>query len=448
MLWQWFNWYRVPVALAPAAWLVFALPLASQTYLPAVPGGLNDTERIEQALDACNSPKTRCRVQLGPGVFEVEPIVVENFHGTFVGAGIGNTVIKAKPGLEVHFTLSAPPSKDNRWPLLFSFLSGDFTIADMSIRVEEYQPVKAYKWLPDYPDTFFMDGIVAISQKAGRPAPKARIEHVELSGADGDAGPFYGYNLPSGFGVNTNCPLFFGAFFFNPPMSGGSLRVKDSILKRGASGFGTLKTAGIEVELTGNRILESIIGIEIDVASESDFRIFNNVLDAWSCGISFWQTPYLDPDGWGPPKPSRYYVSRNAIRASQIVDLLGAGISIKDDYTGIPGERARLDAIIDSNKISSSASQGGQPGYGVWLQATAGSRIVNNQVEGAGIVALAVDGAKQCRLLFNSIEKFHAAKAQLWFSPASSDCLAVGVPQGVTVLDEGKNNKITGRWWN
>ena len=38
----------------------------AQTYLPAIPGSLDDTQRIEQALDACNAPEKRALYGWGP----------------------------------------------------------------------------------------------------------------------------------------------------------------------------------------------------------------------------------------------------------------------------------------------------------------------------------------------------------------------------------------------
>lgn len=54
------------------------------------------------------------RRHLGPGTFHVGLIVADEFNGAFVGAGIGQTIVRAMPDIPANFSLLEPYGKDNR----------------------------------------------------------------------------------------------------------------------------------------------------------------------------------------------------------------------------------------------------------------------------------------------------------------------------------------------
>ncbi len=165
------------------------------------------------------------------------------------------------PDIPANFSLLVPYGKGNRLPNLVGFLGGTFTVADMSIRAKEYHPVQGYQFLPGFPTTYFLNGLLTISQKPAGSAPHARVERVELSGADGDAGAFYGKPLPAGTGVNVNALLFFGGFLFNPVVTGGSFEARDVRLNRAITGFHTLRTEDSRIRVTNSLIAESVTGL-------------------------------------------------------------------------------------------------------------------------------------------------------------------------------------------
>ena len=135
--------------------MLSASPARADIYLEAIPGSLDDTARIEAALDACSFPAPACTVRLGPGTFRVGLIVAEEFNGAFVGAGIGLTIIEAMPDIPASFSLLEPYGKADGLPNLVGFLGGTFTVADMSIRANEYHPMQGYQFLPGFPTTYF-----------------------------------------------------------------------------------------------------------------------------------------------------------------------------------------------------------------------------------------------------------------------------------------------------
>jgi hypothetical protein len=425
---------------------LLSAPLArADIYLEAIPGSLDDTARIEAALDACSAPAPACTVRLGPGTFHVGLIVAEEFNGAFVGAGIGQTVIKAMPDIPANFSLLEPYGKGNRLPNLIGFLGGRITVADMSIRVEGYQPVQGHQYLPGFPTTYFMNALLTFSQKPGGTAPHARVHRVELSGADGDAGAFYGKPLPPGMGVNLNTPLFFGGFLFNPVVIGGSFEARDVLLHRAITGFHTLRTEDSRVTVTNAIITESVTGLGAVLASNCDIRYEANSVEAWQFGVDLSQPARLDPEGWVPSQPSRFAVARNVVRLTQNMPGIAVGIRAIDDFAGSPDGR-RLEAWVANNDVTVT----GLPGlrYGIRLIGSEGARLVNNSIAGDGRGGILVDYAVGCRIQSTDFQAFTpegpagTPVAHLLLGPNSSDCVAVTVPASATVIDAGTNNVV------
>jgi parallel beta-helix repeat protein len=421
-------------------------PIArADIYLEAIPGSLDDTARIEAALDGCSFPAPACTVRLGPGTFWVGLIVAEEFNGAFVGAGRGLTIVEAMPNIPVSFSLLEPYGKANRMPNLVGFLGGTFTVADMSIRANEYHPMQGYTWLPGLATTYFLNALLTVSQKPGGTAPLVRVERVELSGADGDAGAFYGKPLPPGMGVNLNTPLFFGGFLFNPVVTGASFDARDVQLNRAITAFHTLRTEDSRITVTDAVVTASVTGLGAVLASNCHIRYEGNTVDAWQFGVDLAQPATLDPEGWVPSQPSRFAIARNILRVTQIMPGLAAGFRATDDFAGSPDGR-RLEAWVANNDITVT----GLPGmrFGIRLIGSEGARLVNNHIAGDGRGGVLVDYSRGCRIQSTSFEAFTpqgpvgSPVAHLLLAPNSGDCVAVTVPVSATVIDAGTNNVV------
>lgn len=425
--------------------LLAAHPARADIYLEAIPGSVDDTARIEAALDACSSPAPACTVTLGPGTFRIGLIVAEEFNGAFVGAGIGRTILEAIADIPANFDLLVPYGKSNRMPNLIGFLGGKVMVSDMSIRALEYHPMQGYSWLPGFPTTYFLNGLLTFSQKPGGTAPRVRVERVELSGADGDAGVFYGKPLPVGQGVNVNSLLFFGGFLFNPVVTGGSIDVRDVRLHRSIAAFHTLRTEASPVRVATSVVTASVTGLLGVLASDSDIRFEGNTVQAWQFGIDLSQPATLDPEGWVPSRQSRFLVARNAVQVTQNMPIVSVGIRAIDDFAGSPGGR-RLDAWIANNDIEVT----GPPAlrFGMRLVGSEEARVVNNRVAGTGRGGVFVDYARGCRIQSTSFQAFTpqgpagTPVGHLVFAPNAADCVAVAVPMSAIVVDAGTNNVV------
>lgn len=426
---------------------MLSAPLArADIYLEAIPGSLDDTARIEAALDACSAPQPACTVRLGPGIFRVGLIVAEEFNGAFVGAGIGQTIIEAMPDIPANFSLVVPYGKDNRLPNLIGFLGGRVTVADMSIRVEGYHPVQAHQYLPGFPTTYFMNALLTFSQKPGGTAPHARVHRVELSGADGDAGAFYGKPLPPGMGVNLNAPLFFGGFLFNPVVTGGTFEARDVRSSRAITGFHTLRTEDSRVTVTNAVVSEAVTGLLAVLASNCDIRYEANIVEAWQFGVDLSQSATLDLEGWVPSQPSRFSVARNVVYLTQNMPGIAVGIRAIDDFAGSPDGR-RLEAWVANNDVTVTGSIGIR--YGIRLVRSEDARLVNNAVAGVGRGGVSINYARGCRIQSTDFRAFTPQGpagavdvGHLLLDPNTSDCVAVAVPASATVIDAGTNNVV------
>src|ERR1017187_1552843 len=67
------------------------------------PNGVDDTAKIQGALNVCVKYGSGCTVQLAAGTYFTKQVVVYNFQETFKGTGIGSTTIEALPILPVNW---------------------------------------------------------------------------------------------------------------------------------------------------------------------------------------------------------------------------------------------------------------------------------------------------------------------------------------------------------
>jgi len=93
------------------------------------PNGIDDTENLIQAFtDAKNSGKGSV-VKLLEGDYFINFIEIREFHGSFIGAGKGKTIVTPITGLDC-----AALTSNNLFTVLISFIGGDIYMADMSLK--------------------------------------------------------------------------------------------------------------------------------------------------------------------------------------------------------------------------------------------------------------------------------------------------------------------------
>lgn len=148
------------VASASSAWLVMVLGLCSVASaapcnaafvvqygrtITVLPTGVDDTLNLQCAFDTALAEGPSA-LQLAKGTYYTRQIVVDNFQGTFTGAGAQDSVLTNLPNLyvtPVNFYYQAP-STTNPWPSLVAFVGGDFLVSEMGIRITGSTPTTGW----------------------------------------------------------------------------------------------------------------------------------------------------------------------------------------------------------------------------------------------------------------------------------------------------------------
>lgn len=127
----------------------FSLAAGSHHHTIVVyPNGHDDTANLQTAFSTCTSQGWTCTVQLVRGTYYTEQLAVFGFHGTFVGAGQGSTIVQGLPNLASPTATpfwAAPPGPSNPWPVLFTFVNGTFAISDMTVMDTNMYPTQGWE---------------------------------------------------------------------------------------------------------------------------------------------------------------------------------------------------------------------------------------------------------------------------------------------------------------
>ncbi|MGB5911256.1 MAG: hypothetical protein WBH31_08700 [Promethearchaeia archaeon] len=156
--------------------LTVGKPSASEIFM-VYPSGGDDTANIQAAFDDAKAAGPESTVQLAAGQFYTDAIFVENFYGTFKGAGKDITTIDVLKGLDPGALGVVGPVGPNLPPTphLFTFRGGDVHISDLSFDITPAEP--AEEWEPGVTDLL---SIILITGDMN-----SRIENIKCTGHDG-----------------------------------------------------------------------------------------------------------------------------------------------------------------------------------------------------------------------------------------------------------------------
>ena len=178
-----------------------------------LPTGTDDTANLQCAFDAAVAAGSGAEVRLSAGAFHTAQIVVNEFRGSFSGAGPGKTVLFNLPHLyvtPVDMYLN-PPSAANPWPTLFAFVGGDFAISELAIHIVGDEPTTGWTfWGIAPPFREMAGGIIILGTRTD-----AHITDVLVEGEAKEA-TMFGYNLINGIyyegWIGENSPPISGSF--------------------------------------------------------------------------------------------------------------------------------------------------------------------------------------------------------------------------------------------
>jgi hypothetical protein len=271
------------------------------------PNGVDDTANLQCAFDVALTVGAGAQVRLSPGVFHTAQVVVNDFDGSFTGAGADATVIANIPNLyvtPVDFYID-PPSATKPWPSLFSFVNGNIAISDLAIKVSGDNPTMGWTIFGiDPPLKELTLAIVIVGTEA-----HVRVERVLIEG-ETMANSLYGYNLINGIYFEGNIgelPC--------PPLSG-SFEVYNSTFRHLASPAPVYNLENATVIISHNRFEDVFDGADATDLVNSSVSITHNQVDGALFG--FWFYP-----GWSINVGSKILLKNNVFHSTYGMILEG-----------------------------------------------------------------------------------------------------------------------------
>jgi Right handed beta helix region len=276
-----------------------------------LPNGTNDTANLQAAFDAAVQAGPGSTVQLVKGTYHTGQIVVNNFQGTFVGAGADKTALTNLPNLYVtpDGGWLNPPSADNPWPSLLTFVGGDFQVSDLGVRITGSTATTGWSNLGmfDPPIRAMCFGFLL----AGPPKTNATFSRVSIEGERDPSETVYGYNLWNG--------VFFdgciGVLPF-PPVSG-SFVVRDSVFRHLGSGTPICNVSDASILITRNRFEDMFLGMDGGGLLHSRYEFSFNTVEGLF-GIDLYDVGY-----WAEADSSQVTSSKLLIRNNIFKGLYG-----------------------------------------------------------------------------------------------------------------------------
>lgn len=412
------------------------------------PTGTNDTENIQNALDACVSAGPGCTVQLTEGTFRSAMVEVTGFDGFFVGSGQGATVVTSLPRLacreQVH---------KNSWPSLLKFREGNPRISDLTFEVTELEPCDGWRFHGRGLTNRWLGSLLMISGKPidrsfdcanpSRDMANSSVDRVQFIGSAGTHP--VGRNVHELLTIGGDNTMVRADCLDRLKPLGGTHTVRNSSFRRGIIGVqwsvdgGSLTIGGSPS--ASNTVDDMFVGLSSLDASNADVEItHNDVKNVIFFGVRVtggWQ--YL-VGGYPLPAVSRYAISHNSVHAINSSD----GIAFIDH--GPPsGAGKTTDAVVSHNTITLDTEWGGIWGYGAQ-----GILVENNRISGTGVAGIYMGwhpfGPTDSgwTLVGNNVEYVTAWIAPIFLGQGSSMTTVVGGDNVTNVLDLGTDNTLVG----
>lgn len=256
--------------------------------IDVAPTGADDTRNLQCAIDAAVASGRSASIRLSGGTFHTAQIVAKNFVGQIAGSGTAETVITTL-GTPMFVTrddffshgLPTPPGGENPWPSLISFIGGDFSISDLTIRVLDPAPTTG--WTVFGLDQFF--GLF-----------KTLAGEIYVVGLSAHAAferiAFVGKNTPSDplFGNNVYNAIFFVGEGSGPAPLTGSLEVRQSAFLEVAAGAVAINLQDAAVAIIGNTSQRTSWPVQISDLNRTRVTVAANRFQDGLAGIQIFDS--------------------------------------------------------------------------------------------------------------------------------------------------------------
>lgn len=419
-----------------------ALKAAKGAVIPLSPSpDGDDTDELIAAFSEAKAAGPGSTVQLAAGEYHIGFVVVEEFVGSFTGAGMGRTIIIPNMDLP-YLDLYA----QNLAPELVKFLRGNVTISNMSFRNLEGEPCPgddlwaflgihdwAYNELPDLPPDHKI---------------KVEVDRVEfVSHPDEIPAGFTPYAVQTGIGCSGDF-----VWYADLPYSRADVTVTNCTFNELNWAFSNL---GIEEGRTvvRNNSLTTRAGIWLADNIGGSTLISGNEFytPEWGNGLTVTDANYL---GWNLFEfklgdGCQYEISGNVFHTQ---DAWGA-VTIANDrkYFGVVDNGNNVLVLIKSNVFELQ----GSTWAGIWNWITDDAIIKNNRFTGQAKMGVYVDPRTTNSLMLGNNFSNLACASDIDWLPGFGDnynilllgndnTIVGGGNNGTTVLNLGENNNITG----
>jgi len=230
----------------------------------------DDTANLRCAL-AVASREPGHTIELAAGQFWTRQLWAQNFVGTLKGQGADKTILSNPGPLQVATgnVLMSPPSRANLWPALMTFVDGDFTVSDLTIRIKGPQVTTApwsFGGLLDAENALAGE-IIVTGSKADASFTRLTIEGATVE---------QGFSAPYGDVVSIFYQPILG--FYAKPMSG-RFAVTGCTFRNVSEGFNAIGVEHAEVTWHANTILASGVGFELFDAAHTVLEAIGNKIE-------------------------------------------------------------------------------------------------------------------------------------------------------------------------
>jgi hypothetical protein len=261
---------------------------------------IDDTANLQCAFDLAVATGPGQTVRLLRGTYHTGMIFVNNFHGTFTGASLKNTVVTNLPDLYVTPVdmIYYPPSPENVWPDLISFVDSDFALSDMAFQITGDQPTLPWTIFGIDPPLTVLSGAVLIM--GGQAS--ARIEAVLVEGVPLPDSMF-GYNLING--------IIYTGYYGSPTLLTGSYTIKNSLFRHVNSGTPATAPNGAYIQMTRNTYEDVYYSMDYADPYNTHFEFSHNKVNA-VVGLDVYTAYLPDQEDAG----SSYLIKDNEFRGT------------------------------------------------------------------------------------------------------------------------------------
>lgn len=390
--------------------------------------GTDITDILKQAFIDAKLAGPGSVVQLPEGEFYLGFIEVQDFFGSFIGAGKGKTIIIANTGLDCDAIWNS-----GQFPFLIKFISGDVKLNNMTL-----QTPAGGACSPDlalYGLLLFSDYSYGFDPDPENSYIKASIDNVEFIGRwyNDDFNCYFGLQATqddlsaswrrSNIDITvTNCT--FDTFGYGASMS----YIKEGKLVNGTKNNGNFYTNCLE-----SACFWDDINVEISVTDNT----FN--IPEWSYGLDVDNYPY------GPEtqtKSPSLYIEGNSFNKKGYY----MSIWIHDHQFALyPEINLPMLALIKGNQFYADNAGGG-----IFLRETQNAVIRNNIFTGISNYGIRAEAYwpdifnENGLILGNNFSNATFNRASIILDPTSRNWTVVGSNNKDDVINQGINNVITG----